>query len=92
MEVDLPQVWVFRGEDARFASSVFEDRDTALQWVARHQLTGTLTQYPLGAGCYDLGVAQGRFTLSKPHHGTAAHIAGFSPAGPHVHLRNGHPD
>jgi hypothetical protein len=91
-EVDLPQVWVFHGEDARFASGVFENREAALHWVARHQLTGIVTQYPLGTGCYDLALAQGRLHPTKPHHGTPAHIAGFSPAGPHVHVRNGHPD
>jgi hypothetical protein len=89
---DLPHVWVFHGEDARLASGVFEDQVTALQWVARHQLTGTLTQYPLGAGCYDAALAQGRFRPTKPRHGTPPHIAGFSPAGPHLHVRNGHPD
>jgi hypothetical protein len=92
VEIDLPKVWVFHGEDARFASGVFKDRDTALQWVEQYQLTGVVTQYPLGIGCYDLAVAQGLFRPSKPHHGTPVHVAGFSPAGQHIHVRDGHPE
>jgi hypothetical protein len=76
-EVGLPKVWVFHGEDAQFASGVFGDRDAVLHWVARHQLTGIVTQYPLGTGCYDVAVAQGRFYPTKLHHGTPEHIAGF---------------
>ncbi|WP_199509232.1 DUF7710 domain-containing protein [Nucisporomicrobium flavum] len=90
-DVALPQVWVFHGEDARFASGVFEDCDTALQWVDRHRLTGIVTEYPLGVGCYDLALAQGGFRPTKPHHGTPVHIAGFSPRGRHIHVRDGHP-
>jgi hypothetical protein len=90
--VNPPNVWVFHGEGARFASGVFEDRETALHWIARHQLTGIPTRYRVGAGCYDIALDQGRFHPTKPHHGTPTHVAGFSPAGPHVHVRNGHPD
>jgi hypothetical protein len=89
---DLPHVWVFHGEEARFASGVFENREAALQWVARHRLTGIVTEYPIGDGCYDVALAQGRFHPTKPHHGTPPHVAGFSPAGPHVHVRDGYPD
>jgi hypothetical protein len=41
---------------------------------------------PVGDGCYDIAVAQGRFTPSKPHHGSPKHIAGFSPGWTqHIH-------
>lgn len=85
--VELPHVWVFRGEEARLASGVFTDRDTALQWVGRHQLTGVITQYPLGVGCYDLALAEGSFYPSKSHR-----AAGFSPSGHHIHVLDGHPE
>jgi hypothetical protein len=89
---DLPHVWLFHGENARFASGVFKDRQTALAWIARHHLTGVLTLYSVGGGCYDLAVEQGRFRPTKPHHGSPSHVAGFSPAGPHLHVRDGFPD
>ncbi|GIF02453.1 hypothetical protein Ari01nite_99170 [Paractinoplanes rishiriensis] len=91
-EVDLSNVWVFHGEEARFASGVFKDRNTALLWVELHELTGVITEYPLGAGCYDFAVAEGLFHPSKPHHGTPAHVAEFSPSGHHIHVRDGHPE
>ncbi|MBB2948979.1 hypothetical protein FB565_008765 [Actinoplanes lutulentus] len=90
-EVGPPTVWVFHGEKARFASGVFKDRGTALQWVELHRLTGIVTEYPLGVGCYDLAVAEDLFRPSKPHHGTPVHVAGFSPSGHHIHVQDGNP-
>jgi hypothetical protein len=88
-EPDVSYVWVFHGEHARFASGIFADQSAALEWATTHELTGVLARYPVGIGCYDFAVAQNRFTPSKPHHGTPRHVAGFSPGGPHLHLRDG---
>jgi hypothetical protein len=88
----IEKVWIFHGDGAHFASGVFVDRAQGLAWIARHRLTGILTEYPVGDGCYDIAVRSGRFTPSKPHHGTPGHVAGFSPASDHVHVRDGAPD
>jgi hypothetical protein len=88
VEVGPPTVWVFHGEEARFASGVFKDRDAALKWVELHRLTGIVTEYPIGVGCYDVAVAEGFFQPSKPHHGTPVHVAGFSPPGDHIHVQD----
>ena len=82
-------VWVFHGDGARFASGVFASRQDGLDWVAQHRLTGLLSEYPLGQGCYDSALAQGGFRPSKPHHGTPGHVAGFSPGLRHVHVVDG---
>lgn len=83
-------VWIFHGENASFASAVFQDKAHALEWAGKHHLTGTLTEYPVGDGCYDIAVANGDFTPHKPHHGSPRHIATFSPSGTeHIHLRDG---
>jgi hypothetical protein len=83
-------VWIFHGENARFASGVFFDEETALRWIARHRLTGVLTEYPVGDGCYDIAVREQHFTPTKPHHGSPDHVACFSPSQTtHVHLRGG---
>jgi len=85
-----PNVWIFHGAGASFASGVFISRDQGLAWIAQHRLTGILTEYPVGDGCYDLAVRAGHFTPSKPHHGRPGHVAGFSPSGTdHVHVRDG---
>lgn len=88
----VSRVWLFHGETARFASGVFADREAALEWVGQHHLTGVLTQYRVGGGSYDLAIEEGNFRPTKPHHGSPAHVAGFSPSGPHVHVRDGRPD
>ncbi len=85
-------VWVFHGEAARFASGVFASRADGLAWVARHRLTGVLSEYPLGEGCYDWALARDRFRPSKAHHGSPGHVAGFSPGLAHVHVADGAPD
>lgn len=84
------RVWIFHGDGAPFASAVFHNKTTALTWIAHHHVTGILSQYPLGDGCYDIAVAEGRFTPTKPHHGNPQHIARFSPGAEHIHVRGGH--
>ena len=68
------------------------DQAAALDWITRHGLTGVLTEYEVGDGCYDLAVRQGRFRPTKPHHGSARHVAGFSSGLGHVHVQDGQPD
>ncbi|MEV4298744.1 DUF7710 domain-containing protein [Microbispora rosea] len=84
-------VWIFHGYDARHASGVFDTRDAGLAWAAEHEVSGILAEYPYG-GAYDVAVSEGRFTPSKGHHGTADHVAAFSPGLCHIHLTGGHPD
>jgi len=85
-------VWIFHGEEARFASAVFETEREALAWVESHRLSGIVTEYPVGDGCYDIAVERGSFTPSKPHHGTPEHVAAFSPGWTrHVHVTDGLP-
>lgn len=86
------RVWVFHGERNPFASGVFGNEADGLEWVARHGLTGILTEYEVGDGCYDLAVRQGRFINTKPHRGSADHVAAFSPGLDHIHVRAGQRD
>lgn len=48
-----PCVWVFHGNDGRFAGGVFRSRELGEQWILRNRLSGMLTAYPLDEGCYD---------------------------------------
>lgn len=85
-------VWIFHGDGARFASGVFRSREEGTTWIAEHKLTGVLTEYPLGVGAYDDAVARGLFRPTRDHHGTAAHIAQFSPGRTeHIHFVEGDP-
>jgi len=86
-------VWIFHGTGAPFASGVFANRDDGMAWIARHQLTGILTEYPVGDGCYDIALRDGHFVPSRPHHGTPPHVARFSPSHTaHVHVHSGEED
>lgn len=83
-------VWVFHGEKAQFAAGVFESEADGLNWAARHGVSGLLTEYPVGDGCYDIAVAEGHFVPKRPHHGTPEHVAQFSPGWTrHVHIEDG---
>lgn len=92
MQADaVERVWVFHGDRARFASAVFVSEAEGLGWARRHRVTGVLAEYPVGDGCYDVAVREGRFRPSKPHHGAPTHVADFSPGLRHVHLVDGLP-
>jgi hypothetical protein len=85
-------VWIFHGDGAHFAAAVFTTEADALAWAERRRVSGIVTEYPVGDGCYDIAVERGTFVPSKPHHGTPQHVAAFSPGWTrHVHLADGQP-
>jgi len=85
-------VWVFHGSHAKFASGVFDNERDAMEWIARHQLSGVVAEYAVGNGAYDLALAEGRFHPSKPHHGSPEHVASFGPGLGHRHVTAGKVD
>lgn len=83
-------VWVFHGVGANFAGGVFSSRAAAEAWIARHQLEGSLTEYPLDRGVYEWAIETGRFTPRKPEHSTSRFIGGFTTASQeHDHFEGG---
>jgi len=50
VDEESASVWVFLGEQSRWASAVFSTRELAERWVGEIGLTGMLTQYPLDVG------------------------------------------
>jgi len=91
-DISHERVWIFHGHGAQFASAAFTSEADGLAWVARHRVTGVLTEYPVGDGCYDIAVREGRFRPSKDHHGTPDHVGRFGPGLHHVHVHDGSPD
>jgi hypothetical protein len=86
----LGSVWVFNGATPGFAGGVFRDKDTALEWIAKYQLTGVLTRYPIDVGVYDWAVENGFFTPKKEKHRSPQFIGSFTTAGQeHYHFENG---
>jgi hypothetical protein len=52
-------VWVFMGESRPLPSGVFEELETANEWIDGHGLNGILIEYPVGWGAYDWAVEHG---------------------------------
>src|SRR5262249_29151830 len=84
-------VGIFHGESRTVSSGFFTDQAAGVAWIARHELTGVLTEYEVGNGSYDFAVEQGRFRNTKPHHGTPEHVGSFSPGLDHIHVTGGQP-
>lgn len=83
-------VWVFVAPQAVFPSGVFHTLEQAEEWILRHQLSGLLTEYPVGVGVYDWATSSGMF---KPRPGKvidATFIGRFTSAGmAHHHYEDG---
>lgn len=73
-------VWVFNGDEGRFAGGVFTSRDRAEAWIADNELDGVLTLYPLDVGVYEWAIESGLFTAKKPAHATPRFIGSFTTA------------
>jgi hypothetical protein len=88
--MDQEWIWVFNGVYSNFPSGVFTTRELAEQWIAKHGLEGTLTQYPVDAGVYDWALEHGRFRPKAPKQTTSEFISQFSSFGQeHYHYYAG---
>lgn len=88
----METVWVFTGDHARHPAGVFASKDEGLAWASARQVSGLLSAYPVGDGCYDIAVREEYFRPSAPHHGSPEHVAGFTPGWTeHIHLVAGKP-
>jgi hypothetical protein len=86
-------VWIFCGPKAAFPSGVFTTQVLAEAWISKHQLTGTLTWYPVDEGAYDWCVRSGLFTPKRDEQRTPGYIATFSSASQrHFHYKGGEGD
>jgi len=85
----MQQVWIFNGQGAAFPSAVFTTREAAEEWIARHNLQGTLTQYPVNISSYDFAIENGWFTPKHEYQHSPAFIQRFSSASQeHYHFDN----
>jgi hypothetical protein len=90
-DMDREHVWVFNGDKNHFPSGVFRSREEAEAWIQRHNLAGTLTQYPVGVGVYEWAVESGSFAPKHQKHRSPEFIANFSTAAQqHYHYEARH--
>lgn len=71
-------VWIFVAPQARFPSGVFHTSAEAEEWIERHELSGVLTEYPVGVGVYDWATASGFFQPRPDKTIDAAFIGRFT--------------
>jgi len=50
---DHKTIWVFNGANSQFSGGVFEELHVAENWIAKNNLTGMLTEYPINTGVFD---------------------------------------
>ena len=90
---NLVEVWLFNGENSKFSSGVFENKDSAEQWIKKNRLTGVLTKYPLGISVYDWAIKNGHFKVKSEKDASSELIGKFSSAAQeHSHYENGSAD
>jgi len=83
-------VWVFHGNGAKFAAAVFRTADDADRWIARHALSGLLTEYPVGTSHLDWMIARHGFSPRPDQLANPAWIGGFSSGvARHLHYVDG---
>lgn len=86
----MNRIWLFHGMNGRFASGVFTEKETAVQWIYNNHLTGVLTAYPINTGVYDWAIQEGLFTPKNDSQGSPEFIGKFTTAGQeHYHYENG---
>jgi hypothetical protein len=86
----MQSVWVFNGIGASIPAGVFTSRPTAEAWIAAHHLSGTLTEYPLDVGVYDLALQRGWFTPRGDDQKSPEFIQRFTSASQqHHHYQDG---
>ncbi len=82
-------VWVFSANSS-FPAGIFSTFNQAKSWIAQHQLTGVLTEYPLDTGAYDWCVEKHYFQPKSAHHASPSFIAQFTcGAMTHYHFEDG---
>jgi hypothetical protein len=52
-------LFVFHGSGSRFANAVFSSQASAETWIARHGLTGLLTEYDMDSPAFDRQLKDG---------------------------------
>lgn len=55
-------MYLFSGQETKFASAVFSTFEKAKNWVEQNHLSGMLIEYPIDESCYDWAIQQGHFT------------------------------
>jgi hypothetical protein len=88
--MDSEWVWIFVGAQAAFPGGVFTELERAEAWILRHQLSGTLSRYPVDDGVYVHALRRCWFSPRTDEHRSSRFIERFSSASlEHYHYEGG---
>ena len=88
--MDSEWVWIFVGAQAAFPGGVFCELEAAEAWILKHQLSGTLSRYPVDDGVYDYSLRRGWFAPRTDQQRSSNFIERFSSASlEHYHYERG---
>jgi hypothetical protein len=84
-------VWLFHGDEGRFAGGVFSTREAAEAWIELRNLSGVLTAYPLDQGCFEWAMSKNLVTgKARERVGDPAFVGSFTTAAQeHFHYEDG---
>jgi hypothetical protein len=87
-----PTVWLVNCNAGSLPCGVFLTERDARDFIARHAISGVLSEFPLGESTYDHATRLGLFSPKNDTERSGEFIADFSPRLPHYHFENGQPD
>ena len=83
-------VWVFNGDNSNFPSGVFSSQEKAEETIAKHKLSGILTEYGMDVLVYDWAIDNEHFKPKRDDQRTATFMQTFTSASQkHFHYENG---
>jgi hypothetical protein len=83
-------IWAFNGNNSKFPSGIFTEKEIAETWIKKYRLSGILTHYPLDEGVYNWAIFNGSFSVKNEEETKPEFIQRFSSASQeHYHYENG---
>lgn len=87
--MDSQTVWVVNSVGASLTCAVFLTEQKAVEFIRRHSLTCTLSEFPLDESTYDPAVSRELFRPKNERETSDEFIGDFSPRLPHFHFEEG---
>jgi hypothetical protein len=86
----MKSIWVFNGDKSRFSSGVFSSQEKAEESIAKHKLSGILTEYPIDILVYEWAIINEYFKPKHDYHTTPKYKQSFtSLRQEHFHYEDG---
>ncbi|BFO57070.1 hypothetical protein [Acidovorax sacchari] len=86
----IKSIWIFNGENSKFPSAAFSSLELAEEWIAKHKLSGVLTNYPIDRPVYEWAIENGHFNPKNEKERSPQFIGRFSSATQeHIHYEDG---